>query len=244
MASGPGGRRSDPPEPAPHPKAVAIGLAVSAVLVLLDQVTKEVAETLLVPGRFVPWLGPNVGWQLIYNPGGAFGIAAPHWLFLIVTVGVVVLVARVLPKAPTKVAAIAYGMLLAGAIGNVLDRLLRPGGDGFGTGYVVDFVAWGSFPRFNVADSAITVGFVLLVLALLQEERRAASEQASADEASSSAALQEPGPGPEVAETGEPGEAGEAGEPGEHGEAGEHGEHGEAGERGGPGDSDDPEARA
>ena len=223
MASGPGGRGSEPPEPPPHPKAVAIGLVVSAVLVLLDQVTKEVAETLLVPGRFVPWLGPNVGWQLVYNPGGAFGIAAPHWLFLIVTVGVVVLVARVLPKAPSKVAATAYGMLLAGAIGNVLDRLLRPGGDGFGTGYVVDFVAWGSFPRFNVADSAITVGFVLLVLALLQEERRAATEQAAADEASGSAAPQEPGPDPEVEGSGAAGDAGEAES---------------------PGGSDDPETRA
>jgi signal peptidase II len=125
----------------------------------------------------------QVGWQLIYNPGGAFGIPAPHWLFLIVTVGVVVLVARVLPKAPTADAATAYGMLLAGAVGNVLDRLLRPGGDGLRHGYVVDFVAWGSFPRFNVADSAITVGFVLLVLALLREERRAVVEQAGADHA-------------------------------------------------------------
>ncbi len=196
MASGPEGRGPAPPEPTPH--AVAIGLVVAAVLILLDQVTKEVAETLLVPGRFVPWLGPNVGWQLVYNPGGAFGIAAPHWLFLIVTVVVVVLVARVLPEAPTKVAATAYGMLLAGAIGNVLDRLLRPGGDGFGTGYVVDFVAWGSFPRFNVADSAITVGFALLVFALLQEERRVGTEQDGADEAPDSAALPEPGSDPEV----------------------------------------------
>ena len=183
MASGPEGRGPASSEPKPHPHAVPIGLAVAVVLVVLDQVTKEMAEALLVPGRFVPWLGPHIGWQLVYNPGGAFGIAAPHWLFLVVTVGVVVLVARVLPKAPTKVTATAYGMLLAGALGNGLDRLLRPGGEGFGTGYVVDFVAWGTFPRFNVADSAITVGFVLLVFALLQEERRAGAEQDRADDA-------------------------------------------------------------
>jgi len=207
MASGPGGRGPDPSEPTPHPKAIAIGLSVAAVLILLDQVTKEVAETQLVPGRFVPWLGPQVGWQLVYNPGGAFGIAAPHWLFLIVTVGVLVLVARVLPKAPTKLAASAYGMLLAGAIGNVLDRLLRPGGDGFGTGYVVDFVAWGSFPRFNVADSAITVGFLLLVLALLQEERRAGAEQAAAEAAPGPAAPEEPDPDPEDEEHEGPGDS-------------------------------------
>lgn len=158
-----------------------MGLAVG--LVLLDQLTKQFVESVLDPGRFVPWLGPDIGWQLVYNPGGAFGLPAPHWLFLVVTVGVVVLVARVLPRAPTALAASAYGMLLAGAVGNVLDRLLRPGGEGFGSGYVVDFVAWGSFPRFNVADSAITVGFVLLVLALVQEERRAAAVQVAAEPA-------------------------------------------------------------
>ena len=156
--------------------AGAVGLLVAVGLVLLDQLTKEFVEQQLVPGRFVPWLGEHVGWQLIYNPGGAFGLDAPHWLFLIVTVGVLVLVTRVLPEAPTLPAAVAYGMLLAGAVGNVLDRLFRSGGEAFGSGYVVDFVAWGSFPRFNVADSSITVGFVLLVLVVLAEERRAAAE--------------------------------------------------------------------
>jgi signal peptidase II len=158
-----------------HPHAVGVGLSLATALVLLDQLTKQLAEARLTPGRFVPWLGEQVGWQLVYNPGGAFGLSAPHWLFLIVTVGVLVLVARVLPAAPSLAAAVAYGMLLAGAVGNALDRLLRPGGEGFGTGYVVDFVAWGSFPRFNVADSSITVGFVLLVLAVLAEERRLAA---------------------------------------------------------------------
>ena len=166
------GTQLEPPEPPPHRLAVPVGLLVAVALVVLDQVTKQIAETVLVPGRFVAWIGPHVGWQLVFNPGGAFGIPAPHWLFLFVTVGVVVLVARVLPNTPTLLGATAYGLLLGGAIGNVLDRLFKAGGEGFGTGYVVDFVAWGTFPRFNAADSAITVGFVLLVFALLQEERR------------------------------------------------------------------------
>jgi signal peptidase II len=169
------GAQLEPPAPPPHRLAVPVGLLVALMLVLLDQITKELALELLEPGRFVSWIGPHIGWQLVFNPGGAFGIPAPHWLFLLVTVGVVVLVARVLPRTPTLLGALAYGMLLAGAVGNVLDRLFRPGGEGFGTGHVVDFVAWGSFPRFNVADSAITVGFVLLVFALLQEERRVES---------------------------------------------------------------------
>jgi signal peptidase II len=83
-------------------------------------------------------------------------------------------VVRSLPRCERLTTAAAYGLLLAGAVGNVIDRLARPGGPGappFGGGRVVDFVAWGSFPRFNVADSAITVGFALLLIALVLEER-------------------------------------------------------------------------
>ncbi len=151
-----------------------MGAIVTAAFVVLDQATKELVEHLLVRGEFVPWLGSGVGWQLIYNPGGAFGLPAPAWLFLLVTVVVLVLVVRALPQATSLTSAVAFGMLLAGAIGNALDRVLRAGDPdaSFGGGYVVDFVAWGSFPRFNVADSAITVGFVLLVIALWIDERQ------------------------------------------------------------------------
>ena len=169
-------------------RSVAVGLTVAVVFVVLDQVTKVVAENVLEPGRFVPWLSPNIGWQLVYNPGGAFGLPAPSWIFLVVTVLVVVIVARTLPRTSSSWQAAAYGLLLSGAIGNVIDRLVRDGGPdapSFGGGEVVDFVAWGSFPRFNVADSAITVGFALLVITLWLEERRTAAAAAahpSADE--------------------------------------------------------------
>lgn len=170
---------SPTPHP-PSPRSVVLGLTTAAVFVVLDQVTKALAEAWLEPGRFVPLFGEHIGWQLVYNPGGAFGIPAPHWLFLVVTVIVVVVVARVLPRTPSKLTAVAYGLLLSGAVGNVIDRLVRDGGPdapAFGGGAVVDFVAWGTFPRFNVADSAITVGFVLLVIALWREERQFADAQ-------------------------------------------------------------------
>ena len=156
---------------------MTVGLTVAVVFVVLDQVTKVIAENVLHPGRFVPWLGSDVGWQLVYNPGGAFGLPAPSWIFLVVTVLVVVIVVRTLPRTASLWQAAAYGLLLAGALGNVIDRLVREGGPdapAFGGGEVVDFVAWGSFPRFNVADSAITVGFALLVLTLWLDERRTA----------------------------------------------------------------------
>jgi signal peptidase II len=179
-------RTSEPGVRRRHPRSVALGLSIAAVLVVIDQITKEIATSVLEPGRFVPLLGDHIGWQLVYNPGGAFGIGAPHWLFLIVTVIVTVIVVRALPRTSSKLTATAYGLLLAGALGNVIDRLFRAGGPdapAFGGGAVVDFVAWGTFPRFNVADSAITVGFALLVLALWLEERRhhAAEQAASAD---------------------------------------------------------------
>jgi signal peptidase II len=167
------------------PLAVKVGLLVAFGLIVLDQATKEVAERLLRPGEFVPLLSDAIGWQLVYNPGGAFGLPAPSWIFFLVTAVVVVIVARTLTSTASLLQATAYGLLLSGALGNLLDRILRPGDpDGFvlTDGFVVDFVAWGSFPRFNVADSAITVGFVLLVVALWREERAAAHVESGGTE--------------------------------------------------------------
>ncbi len=150
-----------------------LGYHVAAAMVILDQATKRVAEVVLDRGVEVPLLGSHVGWQLVYNPGGAYGISAPSWFFLVVTVVVTVIVVRNLPLAPGLRSATAYGFLLAGAIGNALDRVFRAGfadDPSFFHGHVIDFVAWGSFPRFNVADISITFGFVLLVLDLWRSE--------------------------------------------------------------------------
>jgi signal peptidase II len=155
----------------PHPLALPVAGLIAAAGLVLDQATKLVALRLLDLGVMVPLIGDRIGWQLVENPGAAFGLRAPTWVFLVVTVLVVAIVGRSLPHAPTLLQASAYGLLLSGALGNMLDRLLRAE-DGFLSGKVVDFVAWGSFPRFNAADSYITVGFALLVVALLLEDRR------------------------------------------------------------------------
>jgi signal peptidase II len=165
-----------------------LGLVVTASLVVLDQASKSLVLAGLTPGRTVvlfttPRLGGSlpgipVGLQLVFNPGGAWGLPAPHWVFLVVTVVVVAVVLRSLPQVPTVLQAVSYGMLLAGALGNAIDRVLRAGDStiAFGGGYVVDWVAWGTFPRFNVADASISVGFVLLVIALLRDDRVAAAD--------------------------------------------------------------------
>lgn len=157
----------------PHATAVELdtmpprwlGPAVALALVVLDQVVKYAVEQVLEPGVFVPWVSDSIGWQLVYNDGAAFGLPLPWWAFLVVASVVVVVVWRNLPQVVRILPVVAYGMLTAGALGNVVDRLVRAGDPGdprFLHGHVVDFVAWGTFPRFNVADAAITVGFVLL----------------------------------------------------------------------------------
>jgi signal peptidase II len=166
-----------------QPTPIQVGLLIAAAMIVLDQATKELAERLLDRSAFVSLIGDAIGWQLVYNPGGAFGLPAPSWLFIIVTVAVTVIVARTLPHTRSLLQASAYGLLLAGALGNAVDRVLRSsttGRDGWFDGEVVDFVAWGAFPRFNVADSAITVGFALLVVALWQEERHGSEAEGRA----------------------------------------------------------------
>lgn len=143
----------------------------SVVVVLVDQAVKELALAALEPGRFVPFLGPSIGWQLVFNPGAAFGLRLPPIIFPLVTIVLIVVIARSLDETTSWTITVAQGLVVGGALGNVIDRLMRPGDDSWIGGHVVDFVAWGNFPRFNVADAAITVGVVLFVGSALLEER-------------------------------------------------------------------------
>ena len=141
---------------------------------------------MLEPGRFVPLLGPDVGWQLVFNPGAAFGLPLPPLVFPVVTLLLIVVVVRALAEPAPMSAVAAQGLVLGGAVGNVLDRLVRPGDGSPIGGYVVDFVAWGSFPRFNVADASITVGVALFVLVTIVSERREQAAGRTADDPSTS----------------------------------------------------------
>lgn len=147
------------------------GLVAAAGLVL-DQATKAVALRALGSGRVIDLPGP-LHLQLTRNAGAAFGIPAPWWLFLVVTVVVLVLVGKNLGRARTLLEPIAYGLLVAGALGNVTDRLTRPHPEGVGRGEVIDFIASTFFPTFNVADICITFGFGLLLIASYLHEQSA-----------------------------------------------------------------------
>lgn len=146
---------------------------IGATWLLIDQATKALAVRLLAPAGAVRHELPGpITLQLTFNDGGANGFDAPWWFFIVVTVVVTVLVAHRLPRIRSTYEASAYMMLLAGAWGNGLDRILRTGDPGdprFFHGHVVDSLASARFPTFNIADVAITVGFLLLMVALLRE---------------------------------------------------------------------------
>lgn len=142
-----------------------IGLLTTAIWLMLDQLTKRLAVAQLQPpGRTVELPG-FLTLQLTFNPGGAFGINLPRWFFLTVTVVVAVWVLRTLPSVTHDVQAMAFGLLLSGALGNAADRVFRADKE------VVDFIASDRFPTFNVADIAINIGFALLVIQLLLHDR-------------------------------------------------------------------------
>lgn len=144
---------------------LGVGLLVAAAGWILDQATKAAALRGLENTVVADGPGPFF-FRVTMNAGAAFGIPAPWWLFFVVTAIVLVLVYRNLPESHSALEPFAYGLLLAGALGNITDRMFRPHPEGFGRGEVVDFIATSfNFPTFNVADTCITVGFALLLVA-------------------------------------------------------------------------------
>ena len=139
----------------------------------LDRLTKYLVEHHFhEPTTLIPHV---LQLQYTTNSGGAFGVFdGAVWLFLLATVvvcGVIVFASFNLPNATI---AVALGLVLAGALGNLTDRAVR--GTGFFTGHVVDFLAFAKapgaqpvWPVFNVADSAIVAGAALILLASVRK---------------------------------------------------------------------------
>ena len=170
-------------------------LVVTAVLVhALDQLTKAIAVARLSPGEPVEVLGPVLRLQLVYNPGAAFGIATSMtWVFTLIAVVVVVAAVRYARRLASRGWGLALGLLLAGAGGNLTDRLVRE--PGFARGHVVDFLELPNWPVFNVADSAICTAAVLVaVLSLrgIDVDGTRASAAEPTDDAPAPVAAEEP----------------------------------------------------
>lgn len=140
---------------------------MAAVVLALDAATKQWAVSALADGP-VELFGP-VRLALTHNKAGAFGLGGAFVPFLAVAALVLVIVLVVTGSAGGRASlAVALGLVLGGAFGNVADRVFRA--PGFLRGAVVDFVDVGFWPVFNVADSAITCGCLLLLAASWSRE--------------------------------------------------------------------------
>jgi signal peptidase II len=136
-------------------------VALVVAVVVLDQVTKSIAVATLADGP-ASIIGDDVALQLSRNSGSAFSLFSGMTpLIALIAIVLVVVLARAARRVEGVVPVVALALVLGGAIGNLCDRFFRA--PGFLEGAVVDFVRVGSFPSFNVADSAITIGAVLLV---------------------------------------------------------------------------------
>ena len=152
-----------------HPVRFASYMLLAIVVIVIDQWTKVLADTQLQYGNPVEIL-PVFNLMLQYNPGAAFSFLSDaggwqRWFFatisFVVSVALIIWVYRL--KDNEKLLAIALTFILGGAIGNLWDRVLL--------GHVVDFISvhWDHhyFPAFNIADSAITLGAILMILDMI-----------------------------------------------------------------------------
>ncbi|WP_369053513.1 signal peptidase II [Kineococcus terrestris] len=146
-----------------RPRRTGALFAIALLVYAADQLTKVLAVAELEPGVPQPFVGELLQLHLIRNPGAAFSLATGMtWVFTLVAAAVVVVVVRMARKLRSGPWALALGLLLAGATGNLTDRLLRQ--PGFGRGHVVDFLELPNWPIFNVADSAIVAAAALIAL--------------------------------------------------------------------------------
>ncbi|MFG3694660.1 signal peptidase II [Stutzerimonas stutzeri] len=150
-------------------------LWLSVLVIVLDQASKHYFETNFRMYQKVEVIPDYFAWTLAYNTGAAFSFLADHsgwqrWLFAAIAVGVsavlVVWLKRLKPSESWL--AVALALVLGGALGNLYDRIVL--------GHVVDFILvhWQNrwyFPAFNIADSAITVGAVMLALDMFRSSK-------------------------------------------------------------------------
>ena len=157
---------ADSPAPAESPaprRRIRLLLAVAAVVLVLDVVTKVLAVELLTPGQPVSIIGDTVTWTLVRNSGAAFSMATGYtWVLTLVATGVVFGIIWMGRRLVSPWWALGLGMILGGALGNLVDRFFRSPGPL--RGHVVDFLSIGWWPVFNVADPAVVGGAILLVV--------------------------------------------------------------------------------
>lgn len=158
---------------------MAAGILVATLI--LDIWTKTLIVQNLNYYDRIDFLGGFLRITLVYNKGGVFGIAQGYKnVFLVISIVVLAFMVGyyIYEKNKTRLFSICMALIVSGAIGNIIDRLIpaRPG--------VVDFISVGidgvyRWPAFNVADSCIVVGAFMLVIVFYQEEKRRREDEAA-----------------------------------------------------------------
>ena len=135
---------------------------VALAVVVVDQAAKAWAAGALADGRRIDVMGGALGFVLVRNPGAAFSFATGQtWIFSIVAIVVTAIVVRVSKRLGSMWWAVTLGLVLGGAVGNLIDRLARA--PGIFRGHVVDFIDYGGLFVGNIADIAIVGAAVAIV---------------------------------------------------------------------------------
>ncbi|MGH9005651.1 MAG: signal peptidase II, partial [Acidimicrobiia bacterium] len=135
---------------------------LAAAVVALDQVTKVWAVSALSDGP-IRLIGDVLALRLTRNPGGAFSFFTGFTPVLaVVAIVLVVVIVRTTRRTSDLVMAYTLALVLGGALGNIVDRMVRS--PGFLRGHVIDFIDLSFWPTFNLADSAISIGVLIVVV--------------------------------------------------------------------------------
>ncbi len=144
-------------------RRIAVLFAVAAFAYALDLISKMLVVSRLEGHAPIQVVGDLLELHAIRNPGAAFGFGAAFTvIFTLIAAAVIVVIIRLARKLYSFPWAVALGLLLGGALGNLTDRIFRA--PGVFEGEVVDFIAPKGFAVFNLADSAIVCGGILIVL--------------------------------------------------------------------------------
>jgi len=143
-----------------------MSLLVAAIIVLLDQDSKAWALGVLADGRIIHVIW-TMQFNLTYNRGMAFSRGTGIGPIIgVIGLVVVVLLLLSLRRADNALTRVATGLIIGGAVGNILDRLFR--GSGWMRGAVIDFIDFQWWPVFNVADMAIMIGAATMMVAMIK----------------------------------------------------------------------------
>jgi signal peptidase II len=155
------------PGPAARRTLPAVTALIAALVLAADQGAKFLAVDQLSGRGRVDVLGDLFGFRLVRNSGAAFSLATgATWILTTVALVVVVVIIRIARRLGSRGWAIALGLVLGGALGNLGDRLFRP--PTFFHGHVIDFLELPHWPIFNLADMCIDTGAVLIALLSLR----------------------------------------------------------------------------